>query len=564
MPRLCYFGRMKRMGVILCLMALALSGHAQDEDALVRAAMYIHGVGTEEELELWMIEQLEGLRPVSVNSPGRKSKLILSEYQLAALEDYRSRCGDILSYEELVLVDGFGKEAVTALKPFLSLWSTRAPGSTDTAKTHISSIARTTEKKFGGKLKMSGNQFQVASAARTADGFAFREGTWTAHAELSLRKMTLTIGDFNARYGQGLVHWSGFSMSSLSTPEAFIRRSTGISPVWSFTEPPRRGAAIEYGSGRFSSSFFADIHGTAGAHAAYLWRYGGVGVSLLSGSDSPVSALSVDGRLNYKGLDIACEAAQGNGSFAFKGATSALAGPVRLVFQGRAVPSRFSKKKYGEYGLAAGMTWKSGEWQQISGKKGFGSSIPKHSAYLTVDASLLPIPITDTDRRQLRIYSQWKWQIDSLVSLEIRYTGRYRSYDPGRTDLRADLRFASGIWLANARLEGVFCQSPGFMGYLEGGVKDRCFSAYLRAGAFSTGGWTSRIYCYERDAPGVFNVSAYHGRGISASLYCGWKRKFHSGTKNHLTVKLFIRGGLTSRRDYSPAKTLRLQLNLEK
>ena len=546
---------MKRLWVILVLLCVGISSAAQEE--LLRAAMYIHGLGSEEEVEEWMVEQLEGMRPISVNAPGSKARLILSEYQLASLEDYRSRSGDILSYEELALVDGFGREAVEALRPFLSLWSPRAAGSTDTVKTHVDGLLRATEKNIGTKVKLTGRGFQAAAAVRTESWRSLKGAFRTAHAELNYRKWTLTLGDYNVRYGQGLAHWSGFTMSSLSTPEAFIRRSAGISPQWSFSGPSHRGGALEYGFRGMSAAVFADIDGFIGTHVGKLWRYGQIGASLMTGgADRPT--VSLDGRLNYKGVDFAGETASANGAGAVQGAAGVKAGALRLVFQGRAVPSRFSGRKNGEYALAAGASWKSEKWRQLSGRSGFGSSVPAHSAYITADMSLLPIRAVDTDRRQIRIYADWKWQLSGTVSLETRYTGRYRNYDPGRSDLRTDVHFALGPWLANGRLEGVYCETPGFLGYLEGGYKDDTLVGYLRLGAFSTGGWSSRIYCYERDAPGSFNVPAYYGNGISASFYGYWKVSFGPGLRG----KVCLRAACTWKPSSPPAPSLRLQLHL--
>ena len=40
----------------------------------------------------------------------------------------------------------------------------------------------------------------------------------------------ILVGDHNLRFGQGLAVWTGFSMSSITFPESFFRRSYGISP----------------------------------------------------------------------------------------------------------------------------------------------------------------------------------------------------------------------------------------------------------------------------------------------------------------------------------------------
>ena len=35
--------------------------------------------------------------------------------------------------------------------------------------------------------------------------------------------------------------------------------------------------------------------------------------------------------------------------------------------------------------------------------------------------------------------------------------------------------------------------------------------------------WAGRIYVYEHDLPGRFNVPAFYGRGVWGSFYLNWK-----------------------------------------
>ena len=253
-----------------------------------------------------------------------------------------------------------------------------------------------------------------------------------------------------------------------------------------------------------------------------------------------------------------------------------MADALDLVFQARAIPSRFSGKKQGEYGLAAGMARSSGRWVPLQGKSGFGSSVVAHQLSLTADASLLPLPGEDPRRLQVRVYGTWQWQLSPLWALELRLTERYRSYEPSRTSLRADLRLGSGPWLSVLRLEAVHSgrwgnvvqavvveqgnvtnSNWGALGYLEGGYKGERLSAYLRLTGFSVSDWAARIYCYERDAPGTFSVPAYSGRGIAVSAYGGWKHRF----PRWFTLKIYLRAAFTWRpgRDFTPSFRLQLQ-----
>ena len=86
-----------------------VSGVAEVEQmAALSGALYAEDMGEEE------IERLVNLqnRPLKLNLASR-SRLtesgLFSQYQVAALMDYRERNGDILSVSELAAVDGFGR-----------------------------------------------------------------------------------------------------------------------------------------------------------------------------------------------------------------------------------------------------------------------------------------------------------------------------------------------------------------------------------------------------------------------------------------------------------------------
>lgn len=561
-----------------CLLALcigAISVMAQTEDEAVKAAMYLNGASSPEEIEEGEVERIQVIGKIRVNAPGRNARAVLSEYQLATLEDYRRHSGDILSWEELALVDGFNKETVEALKPFLSLYSNSLPGAVDTSgrKLSGSALVRVTEKNAGTKVKAEGRIWQVAAAAKlkswpapsSSSGLSTSHSgldpesittniDWTAHAEVNLGRWDIVLGDYNIRYGQGVGVWSGFSMTSLSTVGAFNRRATGVTPVMSFLPSEHCGVAVEYRRGRVGVSAFADLNRTVGGHVSYVSLHSVSGLTVMSG------LVSADCSINFKGVNVAGEvAAKGKDAFAGKGVASFKIGNTRLALQGRVLPTRFTGKKNGEYALAAGAEWKSPHWRQLAGKTGFGSSVPVHSLSLTADASLLPKPNIDPGRKQLRIYGIWQWQISGSLALDARYTGRLRNYDPSRNDIRLDLKFSSGPWLSTARLEGDYCDGHGLLGYLEGGYKTDKLSSYLRLTAFSTSGWSSRIYCYERDAPGSFLVPAYYGKGVSASFY--------GSMKTHVTkayrAKICFRSSYTIKQDKPATWSTHLQLQVD-
>ncbi len=530
-------------GVLAALLFTQL--YAQDD--ILRAALYLSGASSEEEIDQEWIQRLEGMGKVRINS-NRIRPGLLTDYQIATLADYRARQGDILSWEELMLVDGFGREAVEAMRPFLSLESRRLPGTVDTVRTRAEALVRTTLKNVGIKAKVTGEYWRVGGAWRNPD--------WTAHAEADTRIGRFVLGDFNVRYGEGLAQWSGFSMESLSTVDAFIRRASSIAPVWSYTSSSvHRGGAYEYGGQHWRASAWGTLTKVFGTHAEYLGRWGHAGTTV-AWSPSEGLSVSLEGRLNLRGIDAMAEVACRSRAVAGKASARWKAGDnSKLAVQARVIPSRFSGKKNGEYALAAGYALQSGQWKSLAGKTGFGSSVPSYKLSFTLDAAMLPVGGVDPRRLQIRAYGNWDWQIAPAWALSVRLTERYRNYENPRTALRADIRFAHGPWLSVLRGEAVRCKSWGLLSYLEGGYKNETLSSYLRFTAFSIPEWADRIYSYERDAPGTFSVPAYSGTGISASLVAGYKLRL-----GRVTLKANLRGAYMLRVGRESTPTLNFQL----
>lgn len=549
-------GRWKYLSLAWGLaLGLAVRAAAQDE-AVLRAAMYLTGCAAEEELDPDVVDRLEALagRKIRVNGAHLRPSLLLSEYQLASLADYRSRSGDILSWEELALVDGFSRETVAVLRPFLSLESSRLPGQvrdSSAGRWQGKALLRTTLKQVGAKGRVGGEKWQLQGAWR--DGGGTFSGVWEGG------RYRLLAGHFNLRFGQGLGVWTGFSMENLSTLDAFVRRPTGISPVWSYNPSGLPlGLACAASWGWLQTQLFATRDGSGGLRADWFSLRAQAGLTLRAAPGDWL--LSVDGRYSLGKALLVGEAALRHRSAGAKvSLTLPLGNDFRLALQARAMPSRFAAKKYGEYALAAGLGYRSGRRCSLRGKTGFGSSVPVFTASLTADAALLPVPASDPRRLQCRLYATALAQLSGAWSLETRLTGRYRNYERARTDLRADVKFASGPWLSVFRCELVRCERWGFLCYQEGGYKNDALSIYLRLTGFAIDHWNDRIYCYERDAPGNFSVPAYSGRGLSASLAGGYK--FRLGRRvflcTHLRAAWMVRAGRT------PTPTLNLQFQCD-
>ena len=119
---------------------------------------------------------------------------------------------------------------------------------------------------------------------------------------------------------------------------------------------------------------------------------------------------------------------------------------------------------------------------------------------------------------------RWTPSVGERLKLGLRIVERWRSWGTAfRTDARADVSLDIGRWTFASRANVLKCSGYGLLMYLEESWRNESLSVHVRQGAFRIDHWEDRIYVYERDAPGSFNVPAFYGRGLWASLYAGWR-----------------------------------------
>lgn len=583
------------MTALLALTIIPMNMKAQSDER-TRAILYLCGADSEEELDEQEVERFAALasRPLEINlaSRGRMaSSGLMSQYQIASLLDYRSRNGDVLSVSELAALDGFGEDYAKALKPFISFASNALPGQVRTLPKHLAyeALARSAVKEddfnYGMKYRMNyGDAFEFSSAARTkySDAEQFPPSAWsmnmTYYGKERLGKVIL--GDFNARFGQGLMLWSGMSMSGLSTSSSFSKRPTGLSPSWSWSGiGSHRGVAADFMAGRCVISTFVSFPGLrawceSGKSAeismmtgANITRYSRNGQFSLTGycQTGPMNMsvklqtgkLSGDFRYSWRGVDYFGEAAwdfAGNGPGAVLGAVFPLGGEWKLSSAVHSYSSDFSSDYTG--GIRG--------WTKTSNEHGVALGLERGVAFLTTD---LAVRDMDRNKRQIRILFKLPLQLTGTSVLSIRITERFRPYEEilkYRTGARCDLDWSSSglsarygpsdkpAWKVRGRLEGLLCRSLAGLAYLEGGRKTDRFSAYLRGTIFIVDNWEDRIYSYERDAPGNFTVPAYYGRGWSLSAVSGCKFWLGKGK----ALKLYFRASTVAysfMRDHKPS-----------
>lgn len=568
------------MVVLYALTVISMNMTAQSDERM-KAILYLCGADSEEELDGQEVERFAMLasRPLEINLASRSrmvSSGLMSQYQVASLMDYRSRDGDVLSVSELAAVDGFGEEYANALKPFISFASNALPGQTESASKRLTheALARSAVKgeafNYGAKYRMNyGETFEFSSAARTkySDKDQFPPSAWsmnmTYYGKRRLGKVI--IGDFNARFGQGLTLWSGMSMSGLSTSSSFSRRPSGLSPSWSWSGiGSHRGVAADLTAGRMVFSTFVSLPGLrswcesgkpaeislmTGANVTRYSRNGQFSITgyCLTGpmnmsAEPQGGKLSGDFRYSWRGVDYFGELAwdfAGESPGAVLGVVFPLGGDWKLSSAVHSYSSDFSSDYSG------GMR----SWTKTSDEHGVAIGLEKSGAFLTAD---LAVKDGDRSKRQVRVLFKLPLQLTGTSVLSIRITERFRPYEEilkYRTGARCDLDWSSSglsarygpadkpAWKIRGRIEGLLCRSLAGLTYLEGGRKTDRFSAYLRGTIFIADNWDDRIYSYERDAPGNFTVPAYYGRGWSLSAVAGCKFRFGKGK----TLKLYFR-----------------------
>ena len=227
--------------------------------SLLEAVLLLTGAGSAEELAESEFERFEALsaHPVCINlaSAGRlRSCGLFSEYQVASLQDYRERTGDILSLTELGTVPGFTPELVCALAWFISLESYNPAGTREKTRIRQEAMGRMTVKKGSGSLRDASvayaGKYHLEAGERADLYLSWKTGPTASVTVYGRRPWKLIAGDYNVRLGQGLLVWDGFLLSGYPSVASFRRNASGFSGTGSFT-PGRRGLATAYDGRRW-------------------------------------------------------------------------------------------------------------------------------------------------------------------------------------------------------------------------------------------------------------------------------------------------------------------------
>lgn len=515
---------MKIYMTLVVALVLAVSAVAQEAEG-IEAVMRFMGVDSPENLDPAEVERLEDFleRPLRINMVSQsrlQASGLLSPYQIASLSDYRVKHANVMSYTELATVDGFGPDAVQKLRPFISLECNQLHNDVMNARHDLAvksaykatGMPIASDWSYGLKYRFRTDRLtaSIGTTKPYSSGSPWPQA-YTGSLSYDFRKTRIIIGDFNARFGQGLALWSGAFMTSLSSPDAFMKKPSGISGTYSFTgSSALTGVAAETNAGRFRITALMAVPGVKEmkkrpekvsllpvANLTYLTRFGHASMTYAG------SKASVDGAFCIKGVNVFSEAVY---DFAERrpevvsGTEFNASEKVRLASLARYCP----KDSY-----------------QAAFSGAFKTSRPDSEGTFSVDAVCYPLGKGKEESHsvQVKVLANWECALSPSLRMKIRLSERFRTWGSRfRTDMRADLSYAKGSWIMNMRLNALRCVRTGFVSYFEEGYKTSDMSVYLRQGLFFVDDWEDRIYVYERDAPGSFNVPAMYGRGWFASV----------------------------------------------
>lgn len=543
------------IAIVVSFLACDVAAQSSEE---LDAVMLLMGCRQAEDLDEYELERLCHFieHPVRINSVSvafLRSCGLFTPYQAASLIDYRLRHGDVMSLNELSSVDGFSRDVVKVLSPFISI----AGGKVSESASNVSSdlavkggISISDVALAGGygmkyRCEASGIGTASLSLSRASDGSWGVPDACTGHLAWNMKKVPVRIlaGDYNARFGQGLALWNGFSMSGTGKSSSFLKSSSGLSSSWSFTgSNALTGVASEISVAKIRISALLALpgiksKGSGGAGLLPALNLGWFGRNMTasfthyaefqrssSGVYIPDMKTAADVAICMDGVDvfgeIAYDWANRTGAV-LSGMVVPCGEEVRTGLHLRCYPPGFNpsysaavrsgSKCSNEYAVSL-----SSEYLQKSGFLSVG---------LSLDASYRPVPQSGTENNlQLKILNDFTIVFSDSFRMKFRLSERLRTWgQKSRTDVRTDLQLNWSRFVLCTRINLLRCKETGLLGYVEGGYKTETLSAYLRAGIYRIDNWDDRIYVYERDAPGNFTVPAMYGRGTWLSFSAAWK-----------------------------------------
>ena len=501
---------------LLTIAILSLTPAQINDDSFQQAVLRLSGASTLEELSESELERYQSLsdHPLDLNSASRSqlsSTGFFTPFQVASILDYIRSDGDICSVAELAAVPGIGLQLAKDLEYFFTFRPSGVLGAAN--KGSLYADARMRQSVKNGRWTSA---FKASSSldSRYGAALAIKDGALTSGSlSYSGRVLSRVVaGNFSARFGQGLLLWSGFSLSGFSGVSAFTRNASGLGPCSTFSpESSFCGAAASVELGHTSLSLAADFQGVQLVNMNHLWKNTTAGVSAVHSPEG--YWISGDFRSSIGKVTFSGEGAL---DFASGGSAALLAGVWNIAYGKKAaLLARAYSPSYSSpwAGAARSASKTSDEW-------GAAAGLQLPWLMVSLDAAWHPSKEEAQFKGILNLQKSF-----GAFTPSLKLSSRYRpqaAKEALRNDIRFDLDAAWGRLQAHIRLNAVGCTGWGWLGYMEAGWKGEA-ALWVRATVFGIDSWADRIYVYERDVPGSFSVPAYYGRGYALSLYAGWK-----------------------------------------
>ncbi len=534
----------------------------QNTDKIDEAIVYIFGLSSIEEIDEDLLERMLYIsgNPLKINNLSRAKLLssgLFTQYQVASFLDYRDRYGDVLSYSELGALNGYNPNFVEALKPFISLDSSRLPGQSRWEGNSIYNklIARGFFKnddeqflpQYSYALRYSTdiNQkyFFRAGLVRSYDSKFHYPSAFTVTLAYQSKRLSFVLGDFNLRFGQGIALWNGMSLAGVSNVSSFLKKPTGLSLPSSFSSPAAlTGIASDVSFRNFTLTTFVSMPKLR----TYVYKppskidfkdfFTGLNLSYYGSRyrlalTQANTITSIDAALCIRGVDIWGELAIDWLNFA-PSSTLGVAAPIEDRFRIAGLIRYFSPKYKASYNGPVRTFSK--PLDELGASLGMDFSYERtHIVNLALDYAMRPSKLSSKshlDASQFKALLSYNWIINSEFDVSLRGASRLKFHSDAhkityRNELRSDFGWERGCLGTRLRLHGLWAKGFAILGYCEAKYKLNSFICYLRQGIFKVDSWDDRIYVYERDLPGSFSVPAYYGRGVWTAFYMKYSIK---------------------------------------
>ena len=516
---------MRRLLVMTSLILLSHSVLTGQSLSGTEVVMKFLGSDDLHELDEEEVEKLECLLdgPARINILSEqelRSCGIFTAYQSAVIRDYIDRHGPVRTLLELSMLDGMGETFVKKAAPFISL-SVQDTGSSGIShELAVRSGFKWLQEdgcdgSYGLKyrIRAGGRHTGTVAVSRSYGSASWAPSAFSGSLSWKSARMPLRVvaGDFNARFGQGLTLWSNSFLTALTTPDSFMKRPSGISQPWSFTgNNALTGIAAEAVFGRWQLSALAAFPGLKEIGSAKLQFMPAVNLAWYgrNGQISVTNVLSLPmaGSSSQTAVKTGADAA-----FCIRGVN--IFGEMSYDWIA-AAPSMLAGTRF-RIGESSDMAFQARAFIMDQ----YGAAFSGMHSFITSTASWVVDYTSNTDGHQIKCRITYEKDFSNEWKLKVRVTERLRTWGlPLRTDARADVAYSGNDWTASMRLNVLNCDKTGVLSYAEAGHKGENLAAYLRQGIFFIDDWDDRIYVYERDAPGSFNVPAMYGRGLWTSL----------------------------------------------